>query len=109
MTNREVLAARIWHQLEGVEEYLGNRDDRREIVDALLSSVVAQEMTRMAVTKNRMNTEGKSDIDKDRLIAYWRVLAHHYRGTKDSRQNRSLISVSGTPYSSTPHGTYRVR
>ena len=28
---------------------------------------------------------------------------------KDSRQNRSLISVSGTPYSSTPHGTYRVR
>ena len=28
---------------------------------------------------------------------------------KDSRQNRSLISVLGTPYSSTPHGTYRVR
>ena len=28
---------------------------------------------------------------------------------KDSRQNRSLISISGTPYSSTPHGTYRVR
>ena len=82
MPDRELLAAPISPQLESIEEYIENRDDKREIVDQLTASVVAQEITRMVVTENKMNTGVRSDIDKDRLIAYWRVLANHYRGAK---------------------------
>ena len=64
MPDREVLAAPISPQLESIEEYIENRDDKREIVDQLTASVVAQEITRMVVTENRMNTGVRSDIDK---------------------------------------------
>ena len=67
--------------LREVQKYIP-RDDSSEIVNQLTASVVAQEITRITVTKSKMTVGLQSDIDRDQLMAYWRVLAHHYRGSK---------------------------
>ena len=58
------------------------RDDSSEIVSQLKASVAGQEMSRIIVTKSKMTVGLQSEIDRDQLMAYWRVLAHHYRGSK---------------------------
>lgn len=74
--------ANVAKGFEEVGKHIRNLDDKSDIVAGIAASVLAQEITRMVITKNKMTNEMKSDIDKDYLIAYWRVLAHHYRGAK---------------------------
>ena len=56
--------------------------ENRDIVQALTAAIVAQELTRIAVTKSKMEIALRSDFDKGQLVACWRVLSDHYEGSK---------------------------
>ena len=56
--------------------------EKRDIIQALTAAIVAQELTRIAVTKSKMAIGQRSDVDKGQLVAYWRVLSNHYEGSK---------------------------
>ena len=68
--------------LKGTEVHIPNHEDKTDIVGRVSGAVISQEITRMVATKSKMILEARSEIDKDRQIAYWRVLAYHYRGSK---------------------------
>lgn len=59
-----------------------NAEERGGIVRALKAAVVAQEITRIVITKGKMDVGRPSDFDKSQLVAYWRVLSGHYDGSK---------------------------
>ena len=67
---------------ETAEALLGDREDRTSITKGLAAAVIAQEVTRMTLTKSRMILGAMSDVDRERLIERWRVLADHYQGSK---------------------------
>ena len=52
------------------------------IVRAIMGAVIAQEMSRMLVTKQEMVAGLLQIEDRDTLVSDWRVLARHYAGTK---------------------------
>ena len=56
--------------------------EKRDIVQALTAAIVAQELTRIAVTKSKMDIGQRSDFDKGQLVAYWRVPSDHYEGSR---------------------------
>ena len=59
--------------------------DTRGIVRALTAAIVAQEITRITVTKSKMDIGQRSDVDKSQLIAHWRVLSDHYERSKPGK------------------------
>ena len=56
--------------------------EKNDIVHALTAAIVAQELTRIEVTKIKMDIGQRSDFDKGQLVAYWRVLGDHYEGSR---------------------------
>ena len=72
----------VSESLGDAEKHLGSRMDKKEILEALASAVTAEEVTRLTITKQKMIVGEITDIDKERLISDWEVLARHYRGAK---------------------------
>ena len=75
------IAADLAEKLKVVAKRM-QRDDGTKITNTIAQAVIAQEATRMHVVGGKMNRGLKSEMDKDQLVAYWRALAHHYRGTR---------------------------
>ena len=74
--------------LERIAARLRNIEEPVNTVRTLAAAVVAQEVTRIAVTKSRMDVGVRSDVDKSQLVACWRVLGNHYEG---SRAGEALV------------------
>ena len=63
---------------ETAEALILDREDRASVVKDLAKAVVAQEVTRMAVTSQAMDIGPLSGMDQKRLAQIWTVLAEHY-------------------------------
>ena len=74
---------------ERIAERIQSDVNKRDIVLALTAAIVAQEITRIAVTKSKMDIGRRSDLEQNQLVAYWRVLGGHYEG---SRQGKAFVT-----------------
>ena len=59
-----------------------DRPDSRQIIRGLTAAVLVQEMTRMTVTKAKMDAGTQRSIDAERLHSDWQALCRHYAGSK---------------------------
>ena len=62
-----------------------DRPDSRQIIQGLAAAVCIQELTRMMVTKTKMDAGIQSTIDAKRVRSDWQVLCRHYAGAKHAR------------------------
>ena len=72
----------ILTELDKALEQISDRQDKHQIVRALTAAVIAQEMSRITVTKSKMVSGDLSSIDTQRLLSDWQVLSRHYAGAK---------------------------
>lgn len=73
---------RVIPDLDLPEDVLKYQGDKQTILKGLISAIIAQEISRIVVTRKPMNVNALEEINKDRLASYWNTLAHHYRGGK---------------------------
>ena len=59
--------------------------DRHKIVQALAAAAIAQELSRMTMTKVKMIAGQLSAVNPNTLITDWRVLSRHYAGGKHQK------------------------
>ena len=75
----------VSESLGEAEKYIASRMDKEEILRALTVAVIAEELTRLTITKQKMIAGEIADLDKERLISDWEVLARHYKGAKHQK------------------------
>ena len=68
-------------ELNESRKQLDNCNDSTKILRDIMAAVVAQELTRMTISKNKMVAEDLDSIDPQRILSDWRVLARHYDGS----------------------------
>ena len=61
------------------------RPDSRQIIQGIAAAICVQELTRMAVTKIKMDAGVRSTVDAERVRSDWQVLCRHYAGAKHAR------------------------
>ena len=59
-----------------------DRHDAQDIIRGLVVAVLVEEVTRMTVTKRKMNVSICEEIDIKQLSADWQTLSRHYAGSK---------------------------
>lgn len=69
---------------DGLAGSLG-RHDSRQIIQGIAAAICVQELTRMVVTRVRMDAGIRSAVDPERVRSDWQVLCRHYAGTKHAR------------------------
>ena len=62
-----------------------DRHDSRQIIQGIAAAICVQELTRMVVTKVRMDAGIRSAVDSERVRSDWQVLCRHYAGAKHAR------------------------
>ena len=62
-----------------------NRHDSRQIIQGIAAAICVQELTRMVVTRVRMDAGIRSAVDPERVRSDWQVLCRHYAGAKHAR------------------------
>ena len=62
-----------------------DRPDSRQIVQGVAAAICVQEMTRMVVTRIKMDAGIRSGIDPECVRSDWQVLCRHYAGAKYAR------------------------
>lgn len=75
----------VSESLGDAEKYIGSRMDKKEILADLAFAVVAEELGRLTITKQKMIAGEITDVDKERLMSDWKVLARHYKGAKHQK------------------------
>ena len=61
------------------------RPDSRQIIQGIAAAICVQELTRMVVTKIKMDASVRSTVDAGRVRSDWQVLCRHYAGAKHAR------------------------
>ena len=61
------------------------RPDSRQVIQGIASAICVQELTRMMVTKIKMDAGIRSAVDSERVRCDWQALCRHYAGTKHAR------------------------
>ena len=61
------------------------RPDSRQIIQGIAAAICVQDLTRMVVTKIKMDAGVRSTVDAERVRSDWQVLCRHYAGTKHAR------------------------
>ena len=62
-----------------------DRSDSRQIIQGIAAAICVQELTRIAVTKIKMDARIRSAIDPECVRSDWQVLSRHYAGAKHAR------------------------
>ena len=62
-----------------------DRPDSRQIIQGIAAAICVQELTRMVVTRIKMDAGIRSAIDAERVRCDWQVLCRHYAGAKHAR------------------------
>lgn len=62
-----------------------DRTDRRKVLQGIAAALCVQELTRMIVTKVKMDAGIRSTIDTTLIRSDWQVLCRHYAGSKYAR------------------------
>ena len=86
--NRATFGARfsnVSENLGDAEKYIESCTDKKEILEALTFAVIAEELARMTITKQKMIAGEIADVDKERLVSAWAILACHYKGAKHQK------------------------
>ena len=76
---------KIIPEMDLFDEFLEGQIDKKSILKGLVAAIIAQEITRITVTKKPMNVNFLSEINGDKLTSYWDILAFHYRGGMHQR------------------------
>ena len=61
------------------------RPDSREIIQGIAAAICIEELTRMTVTRIKMDAGIRSAIDAERVRSDWQVLCRHYAGGQHAR------------------------
>lgn len=72
-------------QLDGAFADSLNRPDSRQVIEGIAAAICIQEMTRMAVTRIKMDAGTRSAIDAESIRSDWQALCRHYAGAKHAR------------------------
>ena len=59
-----------------------DRPDRQQIIKGIAAAICVQEVTRMAVTKIKMDAGIRSAVDAETVRSDWQALCRHYAGAK---------------------------
>ena len=59
-----------------------DRPDRQQIIKGIAGAICVQELTRMAVTRIKMDAGIRSAIDAETVRSDWQTLCRHYAGAK---------------------------
>ena len=62
-----------------------DRPDSRQILQGIAAAICVQELTRMVVTRIKMDAGIRSAIDPECVRSDWQVLCRHYAGAKHAR------------------------
>ena len=62
-----------------------DRTDRRQIIQGIAAAICVEELTRMTVTRIKMDAGIRSAVDAERVRSDWQVLGRHYAGSKHAR------------------------
>ena len=61
------------------------RPDSREIIQGIAAAICIEELTRMTVTRLKVDAGIRSAIDAERVRSDWQVLCRHYAGGQHAR------------------------
>ncbi len=75
----------ITSEFDNALKHIEDHHDGHEIVRSIAAAIIAQEMSRMTVTKSRMIVGDLSSVDPKRLLSDWETLARHYAGAKHEK------------------------
>lgn len=59
-----------------------DRPDRQQIINGIAGAICVQELTRMVVTKIKMDAGIRSAVDAETVRSDWQTLCRHYAGSK---------------------------
>ena len=62
-----------------------DRSDSGQIIQGIAAAICIEELTRMTVTRTKMDAGIRSAIDAERVRADWQVLCRHYAGAMHAR------------------------